>query len=173
MLMKALSKVVEPRTRYLAMTAGGMGALLLGRKMTAISLFSSGMIGMERLYREENDFHGSFAERWDRSIKFYEETHSHDTNRMLHIVGIPIIVGGTVGLLAFRPPNPLWFGSAGAFIFGWTLNFIGHGIFEKSAPAFQDDPLSFVAGPVWDLDQFRKMRAGNKDGEVAFTEAAE
>jgi uncharacterized membrane protein YGL010W len=33
------------------------------------------------------------------------------------------------------------------------LNIVGHACFERRAPAFSDDPLSFVAGPVWDLQQ--------------------
>jgi hypothetical protein len=51
------------------------------------------------------------------------------------------------------------------------LNFIGHGIFEKNAPAFADDPLSFAAAIAWDVD-----RMGDKEpepftvhGEVKFT----
>ena len=39
---------------------------------------------------------------------------------------------------------------------------MGHAAFEKNAPAFKDDPLSFLAGPVWDLQQFigkRKAQA--------------
>ena len=32
----------------------------------------------------------------------------------------------------------------------WALNIIGHKAYEKKAPAFADDPLSFIAGPFWD-----------------------
>jgi uncharacterized membrane protein YGL010W len=44
------------------------------------------------------------------------------------------------------------------------LNFIGHGKYEKNAPAFADDPLSFIAGPVWDFQQILR-----KDGASAVT----
>ena len=94
------------------------------------------------------------------AIGFYEKTHQNPVNRWLHITGIPMIVGGTVGLLAFKPYRPAWGVSAGAFALGWGLNFIGHGFFEKAAPAFKDDPLSFVAGPVWDLMQLRSRMSG-------------
>ena len=64
-----------------------------------------------------------------------------------------MIAGGAVGLLLFSPYRPLWFISAGSFTAGWVLNFVGHGVYEKRAPAFADDPLSFFAGPVWDFKQ--------------------
>lgn len=158
MLGTLLSQISEPKKRYLAMTAGGMGALLFGRKVTGASLFVSGLIGLEKQWREDNQFTGTWSERWEHSIRFYEATHANDMNRYLHMAGIPVIVVSTVGLLAFRAPNPLWFASVAGFVGGWTLNFIGHGFYEKNAPAFQDDPLSFVAGPVWDIQEFRKLR---------------
>ena len=157
MLRTVLSQIQDPKKRYLAMTAGGMGALLLGRRATGASLFVSGLVGLEKQWRKDHDFSGTWAERWEHSIRFYESTHSHDMNRYLHMAGIPIIVASTGGLLFFRAPNPLWFASVAGFVGGWTLNFIGHGFYEKNAPAFQDDPLSFFAGPIWDLQEFRKM----------------
>jgi uncharacterized membrane protein YGL010W len=42
----------------------------------------------------------------------------------------------------------------GAFGVGWALNLVGHAAYEKRAPAFSEDGLSFLAGPVWDLQQF-------------------
>lgn len=158
MLSLLLSQISDPKKRYLAMTAGGMGALLLGRRATGATLFISGLVGLEKHWREVNNFQGTWAERWDHSIRFYEATHANDMNRYLHMAGIPVIVASTFGLLVFRAPNPLWFASVGGFIGGWTLNFIGHGFYEKNAPAFQDDPLSFFAGPVWDLQEFQRLR---------------
>jgi uncharacterized membrane protein YGL010W len=43
--------------------------------------------------------------------------------------------------------------SAAAFAGGWALNILGHMVYEKKKPAFAEDPLSFVAGPVWDAKQ--------------------
>ena len=62
----------------------------------------------------------------------------------------------------FNPFRPLWFISAGAFASGWVLNIIGHGMYEKNAPAFADDPLSFIAGPVWDFTQLRSKKKQDK-----------
>lgn len=167
MLKSLLSNITQPKTRYLAMTVGGMGALLIGRRMTGASLFVSGLVGLEKQWREDNQFSGTWAERWEHSLRFYESTHANETNRVLHMAGIPIIVASTVGLLAFRAPNPLWFASIAGFVGGWGLNFVGHGIYEKNAPAFQDDPLSFFAGPVWDLQEFRKMRQPDASADAA------
>lgn len=153
------ARLTHPKTRALATTGLGVGALMLGRRKTGISLFLTGIVGMETQWRDQHAFEGTLAERWDRSIRFYEETHAHDTNRVLHMAGIPTIVLGTAGLLTTRVYSPLWFASNAAFIFGWGLNFVGHGFYEKNAPALQDDPLSFIAGPVWDIQQFRKLRA--------------
>ncbi len=163
--MGLLRTLFAKETRDLAFTGAGVLALLAGRRVTSLGLVARGLYGLERTWRKNHpEFEGSFGERWKLAEAFYEKTHQNETNRWLHIVGIPIIVGGTVGLYAFRPFRPAWFASAGAFTFGWVLNFIGHGIFEKSAPAFKDDPLSFVAGPVWDLKQIRNRFTGAYTG---------
>ncbi len=154
MIDAVLSLVEDPKKRDLMMTAGGMAALLAGRKMTAVSMFARGLVGLEGHWRKNNpDFDGSLAERWAWSERFYEQTHQNETNRLLHVIGIPMIVGGTAGLLAFKPFRPAWALSAGSFTLGWGLNFVGHGVFEKGAPAFADDPLGFIAGPAWDFKQ--------------------
>ena len=66
------------------------------------------------------------------------------------------------GLFASKPLSPvtgaLWAGSLGAFATGWALNILGHAAFEKRAPAFSDDGLSFIAGPVWDFQEMLKSR---------------
>jgi hypothetical protein len=154
-LQKVMSKL-DRRTRGVAMTVGGMGALLTGSKASALGMFTQGVRDIEAEWRGAHpDFRGGVRERWRLAIEFYEQTHQHPTNRLLHVVGIPIIVGGTTGLLVWPRYSPPWFLSAGAFVGGWALNFVGHGIYEKNVPAFADDPLSFVAGPVWDLLQLK------------------
>lgn len=154
-----LSKILsDQKQRNVAITAGGMLGFLAGSKVVGLGLFAKGLYGLEKEWRARRpQFVGSAAERWGYAARFYEQTHKHPVNRALHIVGIPIILGGTVGMLASPRYTPPWLVSAGAFSFGWTLNFIGHGVFEKNAPAFADDPLSFVAGPLWDLQQLGGM----------------
>lgn len=155
MLTRILDHLSDKKRRDLACTYGGMGLLLLGQKTLGLVVFAKGFAGLEEAYRATNEFDGTAAERWERAVAFYEATHQDATNRLLHQVGIPMILGGAAGLLAFKPFRPLWAVSAGSFTLGWTLNFIGHGVFEKKAPAFAEDPLSFIAGPAWDLGQMK------------------
>lgn len=137
-----------------AKLVGGMGLLLMGRKASALALFGSGMASLEKKWRERHpEVPEGLEARWKAAQDFYEKTHKDRTNRVLHIAGIPLIVGGAAGLLLSTPFRPTWLGSAAAFAAGWALNIAGHAVFEKNAPAFTEDPLSFVAGPVWDVQQ--------------------
>lgn len=148
----------------LALTLGGMGALCAGFKKTALTLFGAGLRVLEKDWRDRHpEFSGNAADRWQASLAFYRDTHRNDTNRTLHLIGIPLILGGAAGLFASKPLSPvtgaLWTASLGAFATGWALNLVGHRIFEKRAPAFSDDGLSFIAGPVWDFQEMLKSRS--------------
>lgn len=159
-LLQTLTGRFDRRTRGLALTAGGMVGLLTGSKLGALALAARGVRDLEAEWRAAHpDFEGGVAERWRRAIEFYEATHQDPRNRALHVVGIPIIAGGVTGLLVWPRYSPPWWLSAGAYGFGWTLNLVGHAAFEKNGPAFADDPLSFVAGPVWDLMHLRDALA--------------
>lgn len=137
-----------------AKLVGGMALLMLGRKVEGLTLFGKGAYDLEKIYRENHpDLEPGFDARWKKAVEFYEETHQNETNRNLHRWGIPLIVGGAVGLLASKPYKKTWALSAGAFAIGWAMNIVGHSGYEKKKPAFTDDPLSFVAGPVWDVKQ--------------------
>ncbi len=149
-------------TLGVALSVAGMGALCAGFKLSALSLFVAGIQLLEKDWRARHpDFAGSAAERWQASLAFYRETHQNGTNRTLHLIGIPLIVGGAAGLFASKPLSPvtggLWAGSFAAFAAGWALNIVGHAAYEKRAPAFSDDGLSFIAGPVWDLQELLKI----------------
>ena len=150
-------------TLGVALSVAGMGALCAGFKLSALSLFAAGMRVLEKDWRARHpDFAGSAGERWQASLAFYRETHQNGTNRTLHLIGIPLILGGAAGLFVAKPLSPLrgalWAGSLAAFAVGWGLNLVGHAVFEKRAPAFSDDGLSFIAGPVWDLQELLKLR---------------
>lgn len=159
-----MAKRSPTATLGVALSVAGMGALCAGFKLSALSLFGAGVKLLEKDWRARHpDFHGSMRERWEQSLSFYRETHQNGTNRTLHLIGIPLIVGGAAGLFASRPLSPvtgaLWAGSLGAFATGWALNIVGHAAYEKRAPAFSDDGLSFIAGPVWDLQEMLGRRA--------------
>ena len=159
--MALLHKMIElvPREkRNQALAAAGGVALVTGQKLSAVAMFGRGVWGLEREWRVKHpEFDGDLRARWAAATSFYEQTHQDPTNRALHIVGIPLIVGGAVGLLAAPRYSPPWFAAAGAFVGGWALNLVGHAQFERNQPAFGDDPLSFVAGPVWDVQQLAKV----------------
>jgi uncharacterized membrane protein YGL010W len=166
------SRLDDQKRNTLALL-GGMGALMAGRKRAGLTMFARGAWGLEKGWRQKHpEFDGSFKQRWALSVAFYEQTHQNDKNRWLHMVGIPMIVGGAAGLLAATPKRPLWRASAWLFGVGWTLNFIGHGVFEKNAPAFADDPLSFIAGPAWDLIQWRRKLQGGAAANASTDAAA-
>lgn len=169
MLEKLTRALADEKTRDLGLVAGGMVGVMTGAKATPIAMFAVGARGLEREWRKAHpDYEGDLADRWRRAIEFYDATHQDPVNRTLHIVGIPMIVGGLVGMLAAPRWTPPWWIANGSWTAGWILNFIGHGFFEKGAPAFADDPLSFVAGPVWDFMQLeKKLRGALERSEAA------
>lgn len=160
--MSILDRIATKKTRNLAYIAGGMTGLLTGSKLGALALFGKGLWGLEQVYREDRGFCGTWSERWREAGEFYARTHQDPVNRALHIVGIPMIAGGALGMVALPRWQPLWGLSALSYTAGWGLNLVGHAVFEKNAPAFADDPLSFFVGPVWDLQHLRgKGRAAS------------
>lgn len=164
MLGKLLSVVTEERKRDLALTGLGMASLVAGLGPLAAVPFGLGVRGVEKQWRRKHAFTGTFEQRWAHSVKFYEATHQHPVNRALHVIGTPFILAGTAGLAVSSPLNPLswpvYVPSVTSFVGGWALNLAGHAVFEKNPPAFADDPLGFVAGPMWELDLLRKRVAG-------------
>ena len=146
-----------------AEVVGGMGLLCLGHKVKGLAMFGHGLSTLEELYRENNpDLEPGWQARWNRAVTFYEATHQDETNRTLHRAGIPIILGGALGLLLTRPYRLPWLVSASAFAGGWALNVIGHALYEKNTPAFTEDPLSFIAGPVWDIRQMMALSSAQQ-----------
>lgn len=156
MIAKLAAALSEKKNRDLALLAGGTAALMAGGKATPIAMFLAGMKGLEDEWRKDHpEFDGGLGERFDAAIEFYDQTHQDPVNRAMHTVGIPMIVGGFVGMIASPRYSPPWWISNGSWTVGWALNFVGHGIYEKGAPAFAEDPLSFIAGPVWDVKRLR------------------
>ncbi|MFN8671328.1 MAG: DUF962 domain-containing protein [Candidatus Sericytochromatia bacterium] len=147
-----------------------MGLFLLGKKVTGLGIFAKGIYDLEQAYKEKHaDLKPEFSDRWDKAIKFYNETHTEPTNRKLHIMGIPLVLAGTAGMLTNKSYTPAWFLSASSFAVGWGMNIGGHLVFEKNDPAFLEDPLSFVAGPVWDIKQL--VKRDTSTGSVGSREA--
>jgi hypothetical protein len=165
MLEKISALWSDGKERDLALVAGGMVLIMTGAKVAPSTMFALGLRGLEKRWRKEHpEFGGDLGERWRMAIDHYEATHEDGVNRALHTIGIPMIVLGAAGLLAAPRYSPPWWVANGSYATGWALNFIGHGFFEKGAPAFAEDPLSFIAGPAWDFvrikDTLAKMIAG-------------
>lgn len=167
MISKLTEMFAEKKNRDLAMLAGGAATLMAGGKLSSLALMVGGMKGLEDEWRKDHpEFRGSLKERFAIAIDFYDETHQDPTNRVLHTVGIPMILGGFVGMLVAPRYSAPWWASNGSWTLGWTLNFVGHGAFEKGGPAFASDPLSVVAGPVWDFIRLRERLFGGAQGEA-------
>jgi len=142
------------RNLYVLMVVAGMVLLFIGYKWIGLGTFLFGNLMLERCWRLlRPQFKGGFQARWQAALDFYDATHGNRINRLLHIWGIPLILGSAIGLFVLPVHQTPWIWSAGIFAFGWALNIWGHAFHEKNAPAFADDPLSFVAGPAWDLKQ--------------------
>ena len=152
----------EKKNRDLAMLAGGAATLMAGGKMSSLALFAGGLKGLEKRWRQDHpEFRGSLKDRFDVAVEFYDQTHQEPTNRILHTIGIPMILGGFVGMMASPRYSPPWWISNGSWTTGWALNFVGHGLFERGEPAFASDPLAPIAGPVWDFLRLRDLITGN------------
>src|SRR5579863_5643690 len=44
------------------------------------------------------------------------------------------------------------------FVLGWVFQFVGHGIYEKRAPAFSKNLAHLLVGPLWVLNHIVHLR---------------
>jgi uncharacterized membrane protein YGL010W len=73
----------------------------------------------------------------------YEQEHTNVWNKVLHGVGIPIILAGII-LAIFT----FWRVGLALFVGGWILLLTGHRI-EGNKPAFFQGVIYFLVGPIW------------------------
>lgn len=73
----------------------------------------------------------------------YETAHRHPVNQLTHAIGIPLIVASLVAWLWIP-----WWAAVAMFVFGWVLQFIGHGA-EGNSPKFFQGPVFLAIGPLW------------------------
>ncbi|HYO97494.1 MAG TPA: Mpo1-like protein, partial [Polyangiaceae bacterium] len=111
-----------------ALAVAGMGALCLGWRGSALTLFGTGYRLLERDWRRRHPhFAGGFAARLRQALAFYRQRHENPMNRRLHQLGVPLILGGAAGLCLSKPlSGSLWALSFGSFASGWALNLVGH-----------------------------------------------
>ena len=80
---------------------------------------------------------------FDRYMAQYDHEHTNAWNKILHGVGIPLIIAGIVlALLTF------WRTGLALFVAGWILLLAGHRI-EGNKPAFFQGLIYFLVGPIW------------------------
>jgi uncharacterized membrane protein YGL010W len=73
----------------------------------------------------------------------YDQEHTNVWNKVLHGVGIPIILAGII-LAIFT----FWRVGLALFVGGWILLLTGHRI-EGNKPAFFQGVIYFLVGPIW------------------------
>jgi uncharacterized membrane protein YGL010W len=73
----------------------------------------------------------------------YDHEHTNPWNKILHGIGIPIIVAGIVLVTLM-----FWRLGLALFAGGWVLLFLGHRI-EGNRPAFFQGVIYFLVGPIW------------------------
>ena len=127
-------------------------------------------------------------------LSTYADYHRHPLNRLVHFIGIPLIVFNSVALLDWvllaeingreltlahilyvvvigwyatlharlALLMAVWYGLCiplgwyapwsviiGAGVFGWTIQFIGHAVWEKRSPALFKNLLQALVGPLY------------------------
>ena len=73
----------------------------------------------------------------------YDHEHTNPWNKVMHAIGIPIVIAGLV-LLCIT----WWQIGLALFVGGWILLFAGHRI-ERNRPAFFQGVVYFLVGPLW------------------------
>lgn len=88
----------------------------------------------------------------------YDHEHANPWNKVLHGIGIPIILVGIVLLLL-----TYWRAGLALFIGGWILLFAGHRI-EGNKPAFFQGLIYFLVGPIWIARELKDALFGASSG---------
>jgi uncharacterized membrane protein YGL010W len=88
---------------------------------------------------------GRTNEEW---IAQYASSHQHPVNRFCHTFGIPLIVISLALLVASIFVREAFLYAVALFVFGWTLQFVGH-IFEGKRPEFFNDWRFLFVGLRW------------------------
>ncbi len=79
----------------------------------------------------------------EKYMSQYDHEHTNVWNKLLHGVGIPIILAGIIlAILTF------WRIGLALFVGGWILLLAGHRI-EGNKPAFFQGLIYFLVGPIW------------------------
>lgn len=90
----------------------------------------------------------------DKYMAQYDHEHANALNKVLHGIGIPLILAGIVLLIL-----TFWRIGLTLFVGGWALLFLGHRI-EGNKPAFFHGVIYFLVGPVWVAKEIKDALVG-------------
>ena len=90
----------------------------------------------------------------ERYMAQYDHEHHNPWNKLLHGIGIPIIIAGIVAACC-----TWWKTGLGLFVGGWILLLAGHRI-EGNKPAFFQGVIYFLVGPIWVLKELKDALFG-------------
>jgi len=85
----------------------------------------------------------------------YDHEHTNPWNKVMHGIGIPIILAGVV-LAVFT----YWRLGLVLFLAGWILLFAGHRI-EGNRPAFFQGLIYLLVGPIWIAKEIKEALIGS------------
>lgn len=90
----------------------------------------------------------------DKYMAQYDHEHTNPWNKLMHGIGIPIILAGIVLLILLH-----WKIGLALFVGGWILLLAGHRI-EGNKPAFFQGVIYFLVGPIWVAKELKDALAG-------------
>ena len=90
----------------------------------------------------------------DKYMAQYDHEHTNVWNKIMHGIGIPIIIVGIV-LAIFT----FWRTGLALFVAGWVLLLAGHRI-EGNKPAFFQGMIYFLVGPIWVAKEIKDAISG-------------
>jgi len=91
----------------------------------------------------------------DQFMAQYDHEHTNPWNKVMHSIGIPIILAGVV-LTVFT----YWRLGLALFVAGWILLFAGHRI-EGNRPAFFQGLIYLLVGPIWIAKEIKEVLIGS------------
>lgn len=94
----------------------------------------------------------------DKYMTQYDHEHTNVWNKVMHGIGIPIILAGLVLLIL-----TYWRLGLALFVGGWIFLFVGHRI-EGNKPAFFQGMVYFLVGPIWVAKEIRDAIFGTSRG---------
>jgi len=94
---------------------------------------------------------------FEKYMAQYDHEHTNPWNKVMHGVGIPLILAGII-LSIFT----WWRIGLALFVAGWILLFAGHRI-EGNKPAFFQGVIYFLVGPIWIAKEIKDALFGARE----------